>query len=81
MDRDESITLEKAFWKIIFATRDFREVEVFWLTYLMMTKNMKDYFFEEIEEEVRKVFRDTMEGQFEHHLYNESFSNQLESDL
>ena len=31
-------------------------------------------------EEIRKDFRDTMDGQFERNLYNESFSNQLESD-
>ena len=27
-----------------------------------------------------KFFRDSMDGQFEHGLYNKSFSNQLESD-
>ena len=46
----------------------------------MMTTNMKDYFLVENEHEVRNVFRDTMEGQFEHHLYIKSFSNQIESD-
>ena len=45
----------------------------------MMTTNMKDYFLKEKEDEVRKVFRDTMEGQFEHDLYNKSFSNQFDS--
>ena len=77
---DESIKLEKAFWKMFFATRDIKEVEEFWWTYFMMTTNMKDYFVKENEDEVRKVFRDTMEGQFEHDLYNKSFSNQSESD-
>ena len=46
----------------------------------MMTTNMKDFFLKENEDEVRKVFRDSMEGQFEHDLYNKSFSNQIESD-
>ena len=76
---DESIKLEKAFWKMFFA-RDIKEVEEFWYTYFMMTANMKDYSLKENEDEVRKVFRDTMEGQFEHNLYNKSFSNQFESD-
>ena len=44
-----------------------------------MTTNMKDYILEKIEE-LRNDFRETMEGQFEHGLYNKSFSNQLESD-
>ena len=77
---DESIKLEKAFWKMFFATRDIKVVEEFWYTYFMMTTNMRDYFAKENEDEVRNVFRDTMEGQFEHGLYNKSFSNQIESD-
>ena len=77
---DEASILEKAFRKMFFATRDINEVEDFWWTYFMMTTNMKDYFLKENENEVRKVFRDTMEGQFEHGLYNKSFSNQLEAD-
>ena len=64
---------------MFFATRDIKEVEEFWWTYFMMTTNMRDYFVKENEDEVRKVFRDTMEGQFEHDLYNKSFSNQFES--
>ena len=55
-------------------------MEEFWYTYFMMTTNMKDYSLKENEDEVRKVFRDTMEGQFENDLYNKSFSNQIESD-
>ena len=46
----------------------------------MMTTNMKDCFLEANEEEVRRAFRETMEGQIEHALYNKSFSNQHESD-
>ena len=65
---------------MFFATRDIKEVEEFWWTYFVMKTNMKDYFLKEKEDEVRKVFRDTMEGQFEHDLYNKSFSNQIESD-
>ena len=76
---DESIKLEKAFWKMFFATRDIKEVVEFWYTYFMMTTNMKKYFVIENEDVVRKVFRHTMEGQFEHDLYNKSFSNQFES--
>ena len=41
---------------------------------------MKDYFVEDIGQEVRKMFRDNMEGHFEHDLYNKSFYNQPESD-
>ena len=76
---DESINLEKAYWKMFFATRDIKEVDEFWYTYFMMTTNMKDCFLKENKDDVRKVFRDTMEGQFEHDLYNSSFSNQFES--
>ena len=46
----------------------------------MMTTNLKDYFLKENEDEVRKVFRDSMEVQYEHDLYDKSFSNQIESD-
>ena len=46
----------------------------------MMKTNVKDYFLEENEEEFRKVFRHTMEGHFEHDLFNKSFTNQLDSD-
>ena len=65
---------------MFFANRDIKEVEEFWLTNFMMTTEMKDYFAKKNEEKVRKVFRETMEGQFEHHLFINSFSNQLESD-
>ena len=44
-----------------------------------MTIYMKGYILED-NEELRKNFRDTMEGQFEHDLYIISLSNQLESD-
>ena len=74
------LNLKKLSGRCFFATRDIKEVEEFWWTYFMMTTNMKDYFVKENEDEVRKVFRDTMEGQFEHDLYNKSFSNQIESD-
>ena len=76
---DEGSILQKAFWKMFFASRDIKAVEVFWWTSFMMKTNLKDYFLEKNEEEVRKVFRETMEGQFEHDLYIKSFSDQLES--
>ena len=44
-----------------------------------MSTKMKDHIFED-NEELGKVYRDTMEGQFEHDLKNKCFSNQLESD-
>ena len=40
---------------------------------------MNDYILE-VNEELTKVFGDTMEGLFVHELYKKSFSNQLESD-
>ena len=46
----------------------------------MMTTNMTNHFPKENADEVRKIFRETMEGQFEHDLYNKSFSNQIESN-
>ena len=45
----------------------------------MMTTIMKDFIFED-NEESRKVFRESMEGQFEHIFYDKSFNDQLESD-
>ena len=77
LTRGKNIIFEMAFWKMFFATREIKELEEFWLTYFMMTTNMKDYFLEENEDEVRKVFRDTLDGKFEHDLYNKSFSNQF----
>ena len=44
-----------------------------------MTANIKDYFIED-SEEIIKIFRETMAGQFEHDLYKKCFSNQLEFD-
>ena len=45
----------------------------------MMTTTKKDYILED-NEELRNVFGDTIEGQFEHDLYIKFFSNQLEPD-
>ena len=70
--RDKNVILEKVFWKMFFATRDIKELKVFWLTYFMMTTNMKDYFIED-NEEIRKVLRVKMEGQFEHDLSDKPF--------
>ena len=62
-----------------FATRYIKEVEKFLLIYFIKTTNMKDYILED-KAELRKVFGDTMDGQFEHDLYNKSPSNQPKSD-
>ena len=64
---------------VFFASKVIKEVEEFCLTYFSKTTNMKDYFIGD-SEEIRKVFRETMDGQFEHGLVKKSFSNQLESD-
>ena len=53
---------------MFFATRDIKEVEEFWLIYFLMITNMEAYILED-NEELRKGFKDTMEGQFEHNLY------------
>ena len=79
LGKHENIILEKALWKMFLATRDIEELEEFWLIYFMMTTYMTDYILKDIGE-LRKLFRDAMEGQFEHDLYIKSFSNQLESD-
>ena len=60
-------------------SRDIKEIEDFLLIYFMMTPYIKDYISED-NEDIRMVFIDTIEGQFEHDLYNKSSSNQLESD-
>ena len=65
---------------MFFATGVIKDVEGFWLTYFLMTTNMKVYIEENDQEELRKVFRDTMESQFEHDFHNKSCSNQLESN-
>ena len=77
--KNENIILEKTFWKMFSETRDIKEVGEFWLTYFMMTSNLENYFLE-YNEEIRKVFRGTMEGQLEHELYRKPCSNKLESD-
>ena len=79
LTRDENFILEKVSWKMFSATRDIKEVKEFWLTYFMMTTNLKDFILED-SEELRKAFTDTMDGQCELDLYIKSFSNQLESD-
>ena len=52
---------EIAFSKMFFAARDIKEVDEFWLTYVMMTLNMTDYILD-VNEEIRKLSRATMEG-------------------
>ena len=46
---DLSIKLEKAFWKMFFATRNIKEVEDF-----IMTTNMKDYFLKKMKKRLEK---------------------------
>ena len=65
---------------MFFAPRDIKEMEEFWLILFMMTTNLKEYFLEDNDEEITKVFRDTMGGQFAHDLFIKYFSNQFESD-
>ena len=72
------VYLRKLFGKKIFATRDIKEVDEFLITYFMMVTNLKYYFTD--SEEFREEFRVMIESQFEHDLYNNSFSHQLESD-
>ena len=63
---------------MVFATRDIEEVDEFLITCFMMVTSLIYYFTD--SEKFRKEFRVMIEGQFEHDLYNKSFSNQLESD-
>ena len=49
---------------MLIATRDIKEMEEFRLTYFMMTTKMKDSLLED-DEEIREVFRVTIEGQIE----------------
>ena len=78
MAGDESSILEKAFWKKIFATRGFKEVDAFLITYFMMVTNLMYYFKDSVD--FRKEFRVMLAGQFECDLYKKCFSRQLESD-
>ena len=78
LTRDEGSVLEKAFWKINFNANYIKELDEFLITNFMMVTIFNDYVrdFEGFE----KDFRNIMEYQFEHDLYNKFFSNQLESD-
>ena len=77
---DESIKLEQAFWRMIFANRSSEEMFEFVLTYFMIVTNLKNYDID--FEEFRKEFKDMLIDQFEHDLINKSFSNQTkESEL
>ena len=53
LTRDEIIILEKVFWKMIFATEGIKEITELWLTYFMMTTNIKDFSLED-DKELRK---------------------------
>ena len=76
MRLDEGSILEKAFWRMIFATRDIKEVVKFLRTFFMMVANSNDYITG--YKEFREEFRGIMEGQFGHDLGNKSFINQVE---
>ena len=65
---NESIILEKAFWNMIFATRDVKEVYELLITYSMMTTNLKNYIPD--CEEFRNEFRDMVKIHFEYDMYN-----------
>ena len=43
LTRDDGMIFDKAFWKKIFATRDFQEVDEFLITYFMMVTKLKKY--------------------------------------
>ena len=60
---------------MIFATLDYKEVDEFLITYSLMVTDFNEYITD--YEEFRGEFRGMMEGQFEHDLYNKSFSNQV----
>ena len=67
LTRDEGSVLEKAFWKMIFATKIIKEVDVFLTIYFVMVTNLKYYFKD--SEEFRKEFRVMIEGHPEQDLY------------
>ena len=54
-------------------------MEEFWVTFFMITTNIKDYILADTDK-IRKSFRVTMKDQFEHNLFINCFSSQLESD-
>ena len=74
----EGSILQKAFWKMIFTTRDIKEVDEFLITNFTIFTSLNDYVTE--SGGLKKESRVIMEGQFEHNLYNKFCSNQLESD-
>ena len=61
-----------SFWKMFFTTRN-KELDDFLIIYFTMTSNLKNHTSD--IEEFRNEFRNIMEGQFEHDLYNKSFSS------
>ena len=70
---DEGMTLEKAFWKMIYANRGSEEMREFLITYLMMVTNLKNYVLD--CEEFRKEFKENLTDQFMDDLINKSFSS------
>ena len=78
LTRVEGSILEKASWKMIFATRNIKEVDEFLITDFMMVTNLTFYFTD--SKEPRKKFRVVIEVQFELNLYEKSCRNQLDSE-
>ena len=71
--RDESSTLEKAFWEMIFGSVDVLPVYGFLKTYFLMVTIMKDYLTiddNDDDADFRHKYRDTMIAQFKQDLYN-----------
>ena len=74
---DGSKKIEKAFWKIVFATRKIKEVEEFWFLYFTMVTYLKDNDLA-TNEEFRKENRGILLELLINHLYNKSISNNVE---
>ena len=58
-----------------FATRIFKKVDEFLITYVMMVTNIKGYIYISDYDEFGKEFRDLMEGQFFKEFFDEPFTS------
>ena len=65
---NDSIILEKIFWKKIFTARCIKELDEFLITYFMMTTNLINYI--PVCQEFRNERRALVESHFQHDLYN-----------
>ena len=75
---EESMILEKAFWKMIYANRASEQMHEFLITYFMMVTNLKNYCLE--CEEFKKEYKEMLTEQFEHDLINKSFSSEIKEN-